>query len=81
MGPDAMILVFWMVSFKSAFSLSSFTLIKRFFKKKKRGSFVPLHFLPLEIICISEVVDISSSNLDSSLWSIQAGISHDVLCI
>ena len=25
MGPDAMILVFWMLSFKSAFSLSSFT--------------------------------------------------------
>ena len=31
MGPDAMILAFWMLSFKSAFSLSSFTLIKRFF--------------------------------------------------
>ena len=31
MGPDAMILVFWMLSFKSAFSLSSFTLIKRLF--------------------------------------------------
>ena len=29
MGPDTMILVFWMVSFKSAFSLSSFTFIKR----------------------------------------------------
>ena len=28
MGPDAMILVFWMLSFKLAFSLSSFTLIK-----------------------------------------------------
>ena len=28
MGLDAMILVFWMLSFKSAFSLSSFTLIK-----------------------------------------------------
>ena len=38
MGPDAMILVFWMLSFKSAFysplSLSS------------RGSLIPLHFLP-----------------------------------
>ena len=34
MGPDAMILVFWMLSFKPAFSLSS------------RGSLVPLHFLP-----------------------------------
>ena len=31
MGPDAMILVFWMLSFKPTFSLSSFTLIKRFF--------------------------------------------------
>ena len=31
MGPDAMILVFWMSSFKPAFSLSSFTFIKRLF--------------------------------------------------
>jgi len=31
MGLDAMILVFWMMSFKSALSLSSFTLIKRLF--------------------------------------------------
>ena len=27
MGPDAMILVFWMLSFKPAFLLSSFTII------------------------------------------------------
>ena len=38
MGPDAMILVFWMLSFKPTFSLSSFTFIKRLS--------VPLHFLP-----------------------------------
>jgi len=31
MGPDAMILVFWMLSFKPTFSLSSFTFIKRLF--------------------------------------------------
>ena len=31
MGPDAMILVFKMLSFKPAFSLFSFTLIKRLF--------------------------------------------------
>ena len=31
MGPDAMILVFWMLSFKSAFLLSSFTFLKRLF--------------------------------------------------
>ena len=31
MEPDAMVLVFWMLSFKAAFSLSSFTIIKRLF--------------------------------------------------
>ena len=30
-GPDAMILVFWMLSFKLSFSLSYFTFIKRLF--------------------------------------------------
>ena len=38
MGPDAVILVFWMLSFKPAFSLSSFTFIK--------SSSVPFCFLP-----------------------------------
>ena len=38
MGPDAMIFVFWMLSFKPTFSLSSFIFIKRLL--------VPLHFLP-----------------------------------
>ena len=38
-GSDAMILVFLMLSFKSAFSLFSFNLIKRIFSS--------LHFLPL----------------------------------
>ena len=31
MGPDAMILVFWMLSFKPIFWLSTFTVIKRLF--------------------------------------------------
>ena len=31
MGPDAMILVFWMLTFKPTFSLSSFTFIRRLF--------------------------------------------------
>ena len=38
MGPDAMIFVFWMLSFKPTFSLSTFTFIKRVFSS--------LHFLP-----------------------------------
>ena len=33
------------------------------------------------VICISEVIDISPSNLDSSLCFFQPSVSHDVLCI
>ena len=36
MGPDAMILAFWMLSFQPTFSLSSFTFIKRFFSSSSR---------------------------------------------
>ena len=70
MGPDAMILVFWMLSFKPIFSLSSFTFIKRLFSSS-------LSAIKGGVICISE--DISSGNLDSSLCFIQPSISHDVL--
>ena len=74
MGPDSMILVFWMLSFKPTFhsplSLSS------------RGFLVLLCFLHKgAVICISEVIDISPSNLDSSLCFIQPRVSHDVFCI
>ena len=74
MGPDAMmILVFWMLSFKLTFLLSSFTFIKRLFSSSSLSTGC--------IICISEVIDISPGNLDSSLCFIQPGISHDILCI
>ena len=74
MGPDAMIFVFWMLSFKSTFhsplSLSA------------RGSLVLFIFCHKGgVICISEVIDISPSNLDSSLCFFQPSVSHDVLCI
>ena len=36
MGPDAMIFVFWILSFKSIFSLSTFTFIKKILNNKKR---------------------------------------------
>ena len=38
MGQDAMILVFWILSFKSTFSLSSFAFIKRFFSSSSLSS-------------------------------------------
>ena len=37
-GPDAMILDFWMLSFKPAFSLSSFTFLKRLFSSSSVSS-------------------------------------------
>ena len=53
MGPDAIISVFCMLSFKPTFSLLSFLFIKRLFK----------FFFPFcqkgGIICISEIIDIS----------------------
>ena len=39
MGPDAMILVFWMLSFKPTFSLSSSTFIKRLFSYSSLSAF------------------------------------------
>ena len=61
MGPDAMIFFFWMLSFKPAISLSSFTFIKRLYSSS-------LLFCHKDvIICISKVVDISPGNLDSTL--------------
>ena len=50
MGPDAMILVFWMLSFKPAFSLSYFTFIRRLFSSSSLSgmrvvSFTNLRFL------------------------------------
>ena len=71
----AMILVFWMLSFKPAFSLASFTLIKRLFSSSL------LSAIKSGIIHISEVVDVSPAYLDSILQLIQPGISHDVLSL
>ena len=69
-----MILVLWMLRFKSAFSISSFTFIKSswfLFTVCHKGG----------VICVSEVVDISPGNLDSNWCLIQPGISHDAVCI
>ena len=72
--PDAVNFVFWMLSFKPAFSFS--------FLPISRSSSVSLHFLPLEWYhlyfwgCLY-----FPSNLDYSLWFIQPDISHDVPCM
>ena len=67
------------LSFKPTVSLSSFTFIKRLHQKALEFFFTFCR--ECGIICISEVIDISPGNLDSSLCFIQPGISHGVLCI
>ena len=74
---NAMIIVFffWMLSFKPAF----FTL---FFHSYQEAFFSSSSIPPISgITYMSEVVDISPSNFDTSLWLIQPRISHDVSCI
>ena len=69
---DAMIFVFWMLSFKPAFSLSIFTFIKRLFNS---SSLSPIRLL---VIYMSEGIDVSPGNLDSISCFIQPRILHDV---
>ena len=71
---DAMMLVFWMLSFKLAFSLASPL------SPSLRGSLVHLHAPPLEWFHLHIwAIDTSPSNLDSSLWFTQPNTSHDLL--
>ena len=62
------------VEFKPIFSRSSFTFIKRLFSSSSLS-------VMSGIICLSEVIDTSPGNHDSSLCFIQPSILHDVLCI
>ena len=55
MGPDVMILVFWMLSFKPTFSLSSFTFIKRLFLALSAIRVVSSAYLRL-LICLLAIM-------------------------
>ena len=66
MGPDAMILVSWMLSFKPTFSISSFTFIKRLFSSSSlsairvvSSAYLRLLIFPPEIL----IPDYASSSL------------------
>ena len=65
---------FLMLSFKPDFSLSCHfhqEILQFLFTFCDKGG----------IICMSEVIDISPSNLDSCLCFIQPSILHDILCV
>ena len=68
MGLDAMILVFWMLSFKPTFSLSSFTFIKRLFSSSLLSAIrlVSSAYLRL-LIFLPAIFPVMVANM-SSLW-------------
>ena len=88
MGPDAMILVFWMLSSKPTFSLSSYTVIKRLFSSSSLSairvvSFAYLRlliFLPAILIPLYPVLNrgmcskfcLPAHGFDLPLWSLGA---------
>ena len=85
MGLDAMILVFWMLSFKPTFSLSSFTFIKRLFSSSslsaiRGGSSAYLRLL-IFLLAILILACASSRPVPILACAFSSTISHDVLCI
>ena len=63
MGPDAMILVFWILSFKPSFSLSSFTFIKRLFTSSSLKFTSYLIFLLTHLVHATPPLNQSSHEL------------------
>ena len=87
MGPDAMILVFWMLSFKPTFLLSSYTLIKRLLSsllstiRVVSSAYLRLLIFPPEILipaCAS-----SSPDQDTDIDTVHSSYSdfHSFACI
>ena len=64
MGPDAMILVFWMLSFKPTFPVSSFTFIKRLFSSSSLSAIrvVSSAYLKLLIFLLAILIPACASS-------------------
>ena len=61
MGQDAMVFLYWMLSFKPAFSLSSFTFIKRFFSSSLLSAIRMVSSAYLSLLILIPACDSSSS--------------------
>ena len=77
MGPDAMILVFWMLSFKPGFSLCSFTFIKRLFSSSSLSairvvSYAPTAYLRLLIFLPAILIPACTSSSPAFLMMYSA---------
>ena len=74
MGPDAMILIFWMLSFKPTFSLSSFTFIKRLFSSSSLSAIrvVSSAYLRLLIFLLAILIPACASSSPAFLMMYSA---------
>ena len=63
MGPDAMIFVFWMLSFKPTFSLSSYIFIKRLFSSSSLSAIKVVSSAYLRLLIFLQVYGFSSSHV------------------
>ena len=74
MGPDAMILVFWLLSFKPAFSLFSFTFIKRLFSSSLLSaiSVVSFAYLRLLVFLLAILIPVCASSSPAFLMMYSA---------
>ena len=74
MGPDAMIFIFWMLSFKPAFSLSSFILIKTLFSSSSLLAIRVVSFAYLRLLIFFPAILIPTC--DSSRPAFHIMCSH-----
>ena len=74
MQPDAIIFVFWMLSFKATFSLSSFTFIKRLFSSSSQSAIrvVPSAYLRLLIFLPTILIPACASSSPAFLMMYSA---------
>ena len=79
MEPDAMILVFWMLSFKPLFSLSSFTFIKRLFSSSSLSAIrvVSSAYLRLLIFLLAILIPAYASSSPAFLMMYSAYITDE----
>ena len=68
MGQDAMILVFWMLSFKRTFSLSSFTFIKRLFSSSSLSTIRVVSSAHLRLLIFLLAILVCMYTIQSTKW-------------
>ena len=70
MGPDAMIFVFWMLSFKPTFSLSSFIFIRRFFSFSSLSTISVVSSVYLRLLTFISAILIPACALSSQAFHV-----------